>query len=232
MQTRNRPTIKLRGGPHGIPRPVVQQVQRQRLHAAVLEATAAEGYRATTVRKVIARAGISRRTFYELYRDLDDCYLAAYVEATEDAERNAAAACAVEGSPAQRLEAGLAAVLELCASEPQVAKACIVEVLAAGPAARERRAALHERLAESVAGLLGPAGDADRPATVAAPPARDDPAGHGRRHARLRARVLVGGVNELVYDRLLRDDPESLRGIADQIVASQLALSEEAAGGG
>lgn len=201
MQTRNRPTIKLRGGPHGIPRPVVAEVQRQRLCDAIVEVVADNGYRATTVDKVLKRARISRRTFYELFADLDECYLVAYQQATEDVLGAVAAACAEGDSPERRVEGGLRALLEYCAQEPQLARACLVEVLAASEAARARRRETIDEVADLLAGALG-----DR--WGGGPPAR------------LRARVLIGGVHELIYDRVARGDHERLPDLADEILAS------------
>jgi AcrR family transcriptional regulator len=75
--------IKLTGGPHGIPRPVVQKIQRDRLMRAMAKTVAEYGYQETTVRRLLGRAGLSRRTYYELFEDKEDCYLAAYDEVVE-----------------------------------------------------------------------------------------------------------------------------------------------------
>jgi AcrR family transcriptional regulator len=40
------------------------------------ETVAEYGFPETTVRKVIEGSGISRRTYYRLYSDKEDCYLA------------------------------------------------------------------------------------------------------------------------------------------------------------
>jgi AcrR family transcriptional regulator len=72
--------IKLSGGPHGIPRPVVTKIQRDRLMRAMARTVAEFGYQDTTVRRLLGRAGLSRRTYYELFEDKEDCFLAAYDE--------------------------------------------------------------------------------------------------------------------------------------------------------
>src|SRR5207249_11332900 len=50
-------------GPHGLAREVVQASQRARMLDAMAEAVAEKGYGAVSVADVIARAGVSRKTF-------------------------------------------------------------------------------------------------------------------------------------------------------------------------
>ncbi len=52
--------------------------QRQRLFAGMLAAINADGYSGATVANVVARAGISRPTFYDCFTDKEDCFLALY----------------------------------------------------------------------------------------------------------------------------------------------------------
>src|SRR5689334_4382607 len=65
-------------GPHRLTRETVMESQRGRMLDAMAQAVAEKGYPATTVADVIARAGVSRKTFYEQFRDKEDCFLAAY----------------------------------------------------------------------------------------------------------------------------------------------------------
>lgn len=212
METRKRPSIKLTGGPHGIPRAVVHEVQRGRLLDALAEVIAEEGYLNTTVHKILKRAGISRRTFYEIFSDKEDCFLAAYQEAADHVIVLVQRACRLGGTPELRIENSLRAMLEFSEREPAVATMCIVEVMAAGEKARERRAKTMERLTELVAGALE---------------ARCE----DRDEAMLRARVLVGGVHEMVYDSLARGEVEGLSELAEEVVASHLGPLEAVHGG-
>ncbi|MEX1141466.1 MAG: TetR/AcrR family transcriptional regulator [Thermoleophilaceae bacterium] len=180
---------------------MVEQVQRDRLCDAVVEAVADNGYRATTVREVLTRAKISRRTFYELYAGLDDCFVNAYEQAADDALTTVAAGCASAGSPERRVEAGLRALLDSYAREPQLARACVVEVLAAGDAVRVCREETMRRLAV----LLAEALEGRRA---------------GERSSYLRARVLAGGIHELIYDSVARGDFDRLPDLAGEVTAS------------
>src|SRR3954454_22295205 len=69
---------RLPPGRHGLARELVAENQRERLLNGVVEAVAEHGYNATTIRAITAAAQISRRTFYEYFRDKEGCFLAAY----------------------------------------------------------------------------------------------------------------------------------------------------------
>src|SRR5262245_40878661 len=69
---------QLPGGRHGLDREYVASSQRQRLLDAMLEEVGQRGYHATRVADVIRGAGVSNKTFYELFSDKEDCFIAAY----------------------------------------------------------------------------------------------------------------------------------------------------------
>ena len=196
--------IKLNGGPHGIPRPVVMKIQRDRLMRAMARTIAEHGYQDTTVRRLLGRAGLSRRTYYELFEDKEDCFLAAYGEVIDHVMGIVIESYEEGGSPEERIERGLRALLQFCSDEPEVARMCVVEVLAAGPAARARRAETMERLA----GLM----------EEALNELRGDKA-----LSKLAAQGLIGGVHELIYSPIDRGEVDRLPELAEQIVATQVA---------
>ena len=125
-------------GRHPLPREFIAQHQRARIIAALAEETVEKGYRAVTVADIVRRAGIARNTFYENFSSKEDCFLAASEFAVKEALRRVVdAASKVDTWPA-RVNAGLAAFLHYVATEPALARTCIVEALSAGPAAVER----------------------------------------------------------------------------------------------
>src|SRR5258707_2850574 len=65
-------------GRHAAPPEVVWESQRGRMLEAMALAVAEKGYAATAVADVIARAGVSRKTFYEHFANREACFLAAY----------------------------------------------------------------------------------------------------------------------------------------------------------
>jgi AcrR family transcriptional regulator len=195
--------IKLTGGPHGIPKPVVQKIQRDRLMRAMARTVAEFGYQETTVRRLLGRAGLSRRTYYELFEDKEDCFLAAYDEVVEHVLALVVEAYEEGESPEEQIERGLRVFLQFCADEPDIARMCIVEVLAAGPKARARRAATMERLSllmeEALRELRGDS-----------------------KLSKLAAQGLIGGVHELIYSPIDRGETEDLPQLAEQIVTTQV----------
>ena len=80
QETRNA-TSRLRSRSSGLPRGRVTEIQRSRMLAAALEAVEEVGYARMTVAQVIGRAKVSRKTFYDVFADREDCFLAALEQA-------------------------------------------------------------------------------------------------------------------------------------------------------
>jgi AcrR family transcriptional regulator len=115
--------------------------QRDRLLVALAESVVELGYPNTRVADVIARAGVSRRTFYEHFTDLEDCFLATYDRGVEVLSNALAGGLTEAGTGAdwrEVLARLLATYLEVLAAEPVFSQFAMVEVLGAGPAARAR----------------------------------------------------------------------------------------------
>jgi AcrR family transcriptional regulator len=111
--------------------------------AAMATAVGEKGYGSVAVADVIARAGVSRRAFYEHFDNKEECFLAAYdagVESMLAAIDDAIGRAAADG-PLAIARAGTERYLSTLAANPAFARTFLVEVLAAGPRALERRAA-------------------------------------------------------------------------------------------
>jgi AcrR family transcriptional regulator len=119
----------------------VTESQRNRIHQAMVEVVSERGYPETRVVDVIGVAGVSRKTFYELFESKEDCFLAAYDVLLENLIGDATNAFeSRSGAPwAERIAAALEALLDHLSSHPEEARFAIVEVLAAGPKALSRR---------------------------------------------------------------------------------------------
>lgn len=133
-------------GRHRLPPEVIARSQRERLLEAAIRVVAAKGYAATTVADLTREAGISRTTFYAMFDDKEGCFLAAYDGVVDALVRRVAAAYEGEEEWPQRARAGLAALLEALAEEPDVARLALVDVGSAGPAAQRRFRAALQRL--------------------------------------------------------------------------------------
>jgi AcrR family transcriptional regulator len=143
-------TPRLRPGPGGLPRGQVTQIQRSRMLAAAVEAVEEVGYARMTVAQVIGRARVSRKTFYDVFTDREDCFLAAFEQALSQARAIAQEAYARESSWRDGVRAALARLLMFMDDEPGLAKLCIVEALGAGERVLERRADVLEEIAEVI----------------------------------------------------------------------------------
>lgn len=117
----------------------------QRILRGMLEAVGAEGYERTTVQSALDRSGIYRQAFYDTFRDKEDCYLAALDVGVEwvEAEMRGAAAGATDWRG--KLRGALGGLLRFLDDEPDIGRALLVEVHAAGPRAVEKRTAAMER---------------------------------------------------------------------------------------
>jgi AcrR family transcriptional regulator len=133
-------------GQHALPREVVAEVQRARILDGIVRAVAEKGYAAATVADAIKIAGVSRSTFYEYFSDKEDCFLAAYEQgAVQHFQRVVDAGAGASDDPFERFRASIRAYLEGLAEDPEYAHTFLVEILAAGPRAREYRRRAHRR---------------------------------------------------------------------------------------
>jgi AcrR family transcriptional regulator len=132
-------TPRLRPGPSGLPRGQVSEIQRSRMLTATVQAVEEVGYARLTVAQVIARARVSRKTFYDLFEDREDCFLAAFNQAVDRLSALVVEAYEGEASWREGIRSGLLALLRFIDEEPGLARVCIVEALAAGPRVMRRR---------------------------------------------------------------------------------------------
>ncbi len=123
---------RLPAGRHGLPREFIAQNQRERIITALVDTVAERGYNATTVAHITKAASVSRRTFYEHFADKEACFLAAY-EMVADHIRDSMRAAAESFSDwPQQVRAALATMLRFFAAEPELARLCMLEPVAAG----------------------------------------------------------------------------------------------------
>lgn len=121
-------------------------IQRLRLLAAMVDVAQERGAARVSVAHVVARAGISRRTFYELFEDRDDCFVATFDHALARAAEAVVPAYEAQGTWRERVRAGLVALLAFCDEEPGLGAVLVVDALNAGPAVLARRGRLLDTL--------------------------------------------------------------------------------------
>jgi len=143
-------------GRHGLTRDEVLASQRRRMLAAIAEAVSHKGFAGVSVADVIARAGVSRETFYEQFANKEDCFLQALDAGADRVLKVLGAALAEPADTrAERLGNVLDAYLHALAAEPAFAKAFLIDAYGAGPRATARRIELQQRFVDVVAGILG-----------------------------------------------------------------------------
>jgi AcrR family transcriptional regulator len=135
----------LPAGRHGFSREQVAHNQRERLIAGLATAVAKKGYRAVTITDITKAARVSRRVFYENFEGKNECFLAAFeVVVGHIRELAVEAVTSIGDWPGQAIAAARA-VLLFFAAEPDLARLCLVESQAAGPAVSARfHEAVHE----------------------------------------------------------------------------------------
>jgi AcrR family transcriptional regulator len=134
----------LPGGHHGLTREQIVDSQRERLLAAIAQEVAAKGYRATTITEVVRSASVSTRDFYELFKSKEECFLAAFDVVHDHLQELIADAVAGVDDWPHQVVAALRVALDFFAAEPDLARLCLVESVAATPkiAIRFREAVL------------------------------------------------------------------------------------------
>jgi AcrR family transcriptional regulator len=109
-----------------------------RILAAMAEVASERGAGSVTVAHVVARAGVSRRTFYDLFADREECFLAAFEQAIGRVGAPIIEAYEHESAWREQIRTGLWTLLVFLDEEPATARLCVVESLAAGPRVLER----------------------------------------------------------------------------------------------
>jgi AcrR family transcriptional regulator len=163
---------------------------RERLLEAVLLVSGERGYEQIAVQDIIERAEASRATFYKHFKDKDDCFAQAYHEAVEWLYRRLSGIAKRQPGWREGLRAALAELLELCANQPALARALLVEPHAAGGAALADHDLVMERLSHAIDGARHEISSRQAPPPVT-------------------ATFMVGAIETLVRTKLMSGEPET-----------------------
>jgi AcrR family transcriptional regulator len=186
-------------GRQPLSREFITQHQRARIVKGLALEVSEKGYRAVTVADIVKRAGIARNTFYENFSSKEECFLAAQNYAMSAAlERVVEAAGQIDDWP-QRVEAGLAAFLVYVAEEPALARTCMVEALAAGPASVK----YYEESLQAFVSLFRLGRDVSP---------------HGGELPDTLEEALIGGVFWILYQRLLLGETDRIEDLLPELV--------------
>ncbi|HET7591173.1 MAG TPA: helix-turn-helix domain-containing protein [Solirubrobacterales bacterium] len=161
----------------------------------MIDSCAEKTYAATTISDIVARAHISRTTFYKHFEDKRACFDAAIQHCIARLEEVSATAHAPEDDPPDAVRKSTAAVLEALAARPGLAQVLTGDAMAVDPQVieRYRRATI-----PAIEGLWAQAGAA--------------PAGH------IDPRLAFGRGQVLILNQMAAGDAGRLLDLLPEIV--------------
>lgn len=174
--------------------------QRHRLLACLPVAFAEHGYHGPAVEEMVRRSHVSRRTFYQLFSSKDYALQVGHGEALAAFLGLVRSACV--GAWPDRMRCALATSLDFAAEDPARAQLLLGEPFVCGPHSSAFRDELARRLAPRLR--------------------------RGRRHADrvlfpALEQALIGGVSNVLLDRLRSDRIGDLNGLAPHFTEFLLA---------
>jgi AcrR family transcriptional regulator len=206
--------VTLPRGPHRLTEEQVAESQRTRLMSSLAELMTECGYAGVTIGDLVGRAGVSRTSFYQHFAGKQECLFAAY-------DRFAAAiavAVTPDFDPAEpwrrHVETILGRYLDALSRDRIATRAFLVEMDAAGRAARERRRAA----AHAFATLL-----AERHAEIRACQPKLGPLPH---------RAYLGialAIRDVICDAIEQEPEPDLHELAPDLATMAIAVFEGAA---
>jgi len=158
------------------------------------------GYTGTTVAQVVGRAGVSRKTFYSLFTDLEDCMASALEIVLERLSKVAREAYARERDWLGGIRAALIELLLLADEEPGIARLLLIETLSAGARVLSRRRAVLAELASAIDRGRGYTKSRHQPTEIV-------------------SEGIVGGIVEILVARILARRPERLSDLAGPLMS-------------
>jgi len=168
----------------------VASIQRARLILAMTEIAAESGFSQAAVTQVVTRAGVSRRTFYELFTDREECFMAALDAAIADLSECVRSAYEPRATWHVRVRGSLASVLGFMDERPAAGRLLVVSSPGGGHDALQRRGRLVEK-----AVMLVEEGARERSNAIELP--------------QLMAEGVVGGALSVLQRRLMADNAGS-----------------------
>ncbi|HEY1571909.1 MAG TPA: TetR/AcrR family transcriptional regulator [Pseudonocardiaceae bacterium] len=177
---------------------------------AALELFGTEGYPATSIERLCARANVSTRNFYEEFASREALLLALHDQITQKAfDAVIAAVGEVRDEPTSvRLDRAIDAYVGTTSSDPRWTRIAYVEVVGVSAAVERHRLAWRAKLAQLI----------EAEATLAVQRGEAAERDYG-----LTATAFIGAVNELVYHWSIHGRQEPLAAIRGELTRLALA---------
>ncbi len=165
----------------------------------MIDVTSVIGYGEMSVEDIITTAGVSRRTFYDLFDNKHQVFLACFDRVAGGLRERIQQAYDAGTNPFERVVGCIEALTSYISEDPARAELGIVEVMAAGQDGITRR---NETIAY-LAGLV-------REGTSELPGASSVP--------EVTSETIVGGLYEVLYSRVVRGETDELPQLVPDLV--------------
>jgi AcrR family transcriptional regulator len=177
----------------------VSGIQRTRLLTALAQVCVERGATNVTVAHIVERAGVSRRTFYELFSDREACFLAGLDEGLGRIASRVVPAYEQPGTWRERIRASLSELLLFLDDDPGTGLLVIATTLEVGREVLQRRGRVLAQVIDAV-------DEGRREARAGVEPTR------------LTAEGIVGGVLSVLHGRLLEGGRDSFRELVNPLM--------------
>jgi AcrR family transcriptional regulator len=162
----------------------VTGLQRRRLLTATIEVIYEHGIQAFNIALLCGRAGVSRKTFYEIFNDREQCLLAVFQDAVEQATQTVTDATSSKERWQERMRTGLTALLTFLGDDPGTGRLLIIDALSSGEAILNAR----RRVLAQIITLIDQGRAESKP---------------GRQPPSLTAEGIAGAVFSVIHARML-----------------------------
>ena len=174
-------------------------MQRARLLVAAVPVVDELGWSGVTVGDIAGRARVSRRTFYDLFANREECLLAVLHDTVDRVKNDLTQPGLKEASWVERVRTGLWTILCFLDRDPVLARVCVVQSARGTHRVLDAREEILARLAHTL----------------------EEGASHSSRGAQpptLTAEGLVGAAVAIVYKRLLNGDQAPLTALHSELM--------------
>lgn len=196
-------------GRHKLERDVVLASQRGRLITAFVRLAADRGYDKVTIIDIVSLAGTSKRTFYEHFKDKEDCLLQAFDTARTIMISAIVGEAGPVEDPVDRIRVGMRAYIQSLADLPDFTRLFLNESMSAGPELADRWVDASEMLAA----VMHSWREESRKEHPEMPEL-----------SLLRAQIVILGLNETICMTVHRDGVPAVVERTDELVDEAVAL--------